>query len=208
MAKGCHRVLAVGGPYAGRVELRDWIGAEHDGLRDRFASAIVAHVPATRWRERAGAGGSSIAWLVLHTAWHEDLAVAGAVQGTEPLMGRWRDDLGLGGVAPHGGLGEAEDEAVTAAVDLEALTAYAGEVHAATADWLADVDLSDFDDVPPAGARIAEVAGVTADAVPWLHAMWTSKPVGWFVQWEAVGHRQGHLGEMVSVRSRLGLSPF
>jgi hypothetical protein len=38
--------------------------------------------------------------------------------------------------------------------------------------------------------------------------MWKDKPVGWFAQWEAIGHRLNHLGEMVSVRSRLGLSPF
>jgi hypothetical protein len=190
------------------VELRQWIGAEHDGLRERFATAIAPHVPPSRWRERAGTGGSSIAWLVLHTAWHEDLAVAAAVQGTEPRLVHWRADLGLDGEAPHAGLGEAEDEAVTAAVDLEALTAYAAAVHDATAEWLEQADLAAFDDVPPASTRIAELAGVTTDAVPWLHAMWTGKPVGWFVQWEAVGHRQGHLGEMVSVRGRLGLSPF
>jgi hypothetical protein len=62
--------------------------------------------------------------------------------------------------------------------------------------------------VPPTGTRIAELAGVTPEAVPWLHSMWTGKPNAWFLQWEAIGHRQGHLGEMVSVRSRLGLSPF
>ena len=69
------------------MDLRAWIAAEHEGLRDRFAHAVAAHVAPTHWRERAGAGGSSIAWLVLHTAWHEDLAMQSAVQGTEPLGG-------------------------------------------------------------------------------------------------------------------------
>jgi hypothetical protein len=196
------------GSYAGGVELRSWIDAEHEGLRDRFAHAVVAHVPAARWRERAGDGGSSIAWLVLHGAWHEDLAMQTAVQGTEPLLARWRADVGLDGVAPSGGLGEAEDPAVTAAVELEALPAYAEAVHNATATWLAGADLAALADVPPAGARIAELAGVDPDAVPWLHSMWAGKPISWLLQWEAIGHRQGHLGEMVSVRSRLGLSPF
>ena len=57
------------------MELRSWIDAEHEGLRDRFAHAIAAHVPPARWRDRAGDCGSSIAWLVLHGAWHEDLAM-------------------------------------------------------------------------------------------------------------------------------------
>jgi hypothetical protein len=28
------------------------------------------------------------------------------------------------------------------------------------------------------------------------------------VRWACIGHVQNHLGEMVSVRNRLGLSPF
>jgi hypothetical protein len=145
---------------------------------------------------------------VLHTAWHEDLAMQAAVQGIEPLLATWRADVGLATVAPAGGLGEAEDPAITAAADLDALAAYATAVHEATGRWLATADLASLPDVPPASPRIAALAGVTADAVPWLHSMWAGKPAGWFVQWEAIGHRQGHLGEMVSVRSRLGLSPF
>ena len=57
----------------------------------------------------------------------------------------------------------------------------------------------------PAGLT---AAGVDAAAVPWLHRMWEGRPAGWFLQWEAIGHRVNHLGEMVSVRNRLGLSPF
>jgi hypothetical protein len=189
------------------VDLRAWIIAEHDGLRDRFASAIVAHVPPGRWREQAG-GGSSIGWLVLHGAWHEDLAIMAAVQGCEPLLDAWRGDVGLAGVEPTGGLGETEDPAITAALDLDALAAYAGAVHDATAQWLAGADLAALPDVPPAGARISGLAGVTPEAVPWLHSMWAGKPTAWFVQWEAIGHRQGHLGEMTAVRARLGLSVF
>jgi hypothetical protein len=190
------------------MELREWIRGEHEGLRTRFSQSIAAHVPVARWRERAGAGGSSIAWLVLHTAWHEDLAMRAAVQGEPPLMAAWRPDLGLEKVAPTDGLGEAEQDDVTAAVNLETLGAYANAVHDGTGAWLAGAALTALDDVPPAGARIAGLADVTADAVPWLHAMWDGKPTAWFVQWEAVGHVQGHLGEMISVRSRLGLSPF
>ena len=190
------------------MELREWIKGEHDGLRTRFGQSVAAHVPVSRWRERAGAGGSSIAWLVLHTAWHEDLAMRAVVQAEAPLMTAWRPDLGLGNVAPAGGLGEAEQDDITAAVDLAALGAYANTVHDGTSAWLDGAELAALDAVPAAGARIADLADVTADAVPWLHAMWDGKPTAWFVQWEAVGHVQGHLGEMISVRSRLGLSPF
>ena len=203
LAKG-----GVPGRSLGAMELREWIKGEHEGLRTRFDQSVAAHVPVSQWRERAGSGGSSIAWLVLHTAWHEDLAIRAAVQGEAPLMTAWRPDLGLEKVAPWGGLGEAEQEDITAAVDLEALGAYTNAVHDSTGAWLDRAELTALDDVPPAGARIADLADVSVDAVPWLHAMWDGKATAWFVQWEAVGHVQGHLGEMISVRSRLGLSPF
>jgi hypothetical protein len=91
---------------------------------------------------------------------------------------------------------------------LDALTSYGAEVHDATARWLDTVDLESFEDRPPATARIGTIGAIAEDQVPWLYAMWKDKPVGWFAQWEAIGHRLNHLGEMVSVRSRLGLSPF
>jgi hypothetical protein len=190
------------------VDLRAWISTEHDGLRERFDRAVAANVPTPRWRERAGDGGSSIAWLLLHTAWHEDLAIQSAVLGAEPILAQWRAELGLAATPPSAGLEEAEAPSITASLDLEALQAYAAAVHEATDGWLAVADLSTLAEVPPTGDRITDLAGVTPIDVAWLHSMWAGKPIAWFLQWEAVGHRQGHLGEMVSVRSRLGLSPF
>jgi hypothetical protein len=190
------------------MDLRQWITDEHDSLQTRFDRAVGDNVARDRWRERAGAGGSSIAFLVLHSAWHADLAVQTAVRGEEPVLERWRSRLGLAGRPAATALAEAEDSNVTAAVDLDALVAYAADVHDTTSRWLHGVDLETFGDRPPAGTRIAGIAAVSEDDVPWLHAMWKDKPVSWFAQWEAIGHRLNHLGEMVSVRSRLGLSPF
>jgi hypothetical protein len=190
------------------VDLRSWILDDHAGLAERFEHAIADIVPTERWKERADGGGSSIAWLVLHTALHEDLAVSTASRGEPPRRAIWQADLGLGAFPAHAGLGEAEDVDVTASVDLPALAAFAAEVHRDVHDWLATVDDRSLDDVPPSGIRIEELADVRAAAVPWLHAMWHGKSVGWFVRWESIGHRQGHLGEMISIRNRLGLSPF
>ena len=190
------------------VDLRDWITSEHGATRQRFEHAIAGPVPLSHWREQAGGDGASIAWLLLHSAYHEDLAVQTVVDGRPPLLEAWRARLGLAAHAPHDGLGEHEDRSVTLAVDLDGLRAYADEVHAATAAWLGSSDLAGFDDPADGLGPLAELSGVTEDAVPWLYGLWRDKPVGWFVQWEAIGHVQGHLGEMVSVRGRLGLSPF
>jgi hypothetical protein len=190
------------------VDLRTWILADHTALADRFDRAVAAHVPLDRWREHADGGGSSIAFLVFHCAWHEDLAVTTAVRGRPPLLLTWRPPLGLIGAALHEGLGEGEPHHLTADLHLASLVDYARAVHHQTREWLAHADLVVLDQVPPAGERIDRLAGVEAGVVPWLHAQWAGKTVGWFVQWEAIGHRQGHLGEMISVRNRLGLSPF
>ena len=189
------------------MELRDWITAEHESVAGRFHDSIVASVPLERWRELADGGGSSIAFLTFHVAYHEDLAVNAVLRGGEPLLHSQRDDLGLGGLAAHVGLGETEPAELTAALDLEQLISYSAAVHTASAEWLDDLEPTALEACPEAAIGLAH-AGVDEGEVPWLHKMWSGRPASWFVQWEAIGHRVNHVGEMVSVRNRMGLSPF
>jgi len=190
------------------MDLRTWIRDEHAAVATRFEQAIVGFVSPDRWPERADGGGASIAWLLFHLSWHQDLAVNTAVRGMTPLLNHHRSALGLDGVDPWAGLGEAEQPEVTALLPLDSLRHYAAEVHTTTQAWLDVVDLAELDALPPTGERIEELAGVTESAVPWLHGMWRAKPGAFFVQWEATGHPLSHVGEMISVRGRLGLSPF
>ncbi|RPI10857.1 MAG: hypothetical protein EHM63_02550 [Actinobacteria bacterium] len=69
-------------------------------------------------------------------------------------------------------------------------------------------DVAGLDAVPDAAKGLGEIAGVDEAAVPWLYNMWNGKAASFFVSWEDIGHGLNHLGEMVSVRNRLGLSPF
>jgi hypothetical protein len=195
-------------PSVDPVDLRTWITVEHATAQDRFDQHVAARVPVERWKERVGDEGSSIAWLRFHTAWHEDLAIQSVLRGQEPLLAVWRERLGLEGIAPHEGLGEAEVPDVTARLDAEAAGAYARAVHDATTIWLGEAALSRLEDVPPASERMVDLAGVSDDAVPWLHKMWDAKPAAWLVQWEAIGHPINHIGEMVAVRNRLGYGGF
>ena len=55
-----------------------------------------------RWRDPAGVGGSSIAYLLFHVTYHADLAVGPVLAGDEPRLHEWRDRLGLGAVAIGG----------------------------------------------------------------------------------------------------------
>jgi hypothetical protein len=199
MRRGCARVFPV--------DLRAWIMADHERAFSRFDQAITPYVPTERWKERPGRGGASIAWLLFHLSYHQDLAISAAVRGEPLVLDRHRAALGLDGAPRRDGLGESEFVEVTEVLDLDRLPAYASEVSAATAAFLATADLGRFDEVPPASERL-EAAGATQADLPWLHQMWAGKPIAWLVQWEAIGHVHGHVGEMVSVRSRLGLSPF
>jgi hypothetical protein len=206
LTRGCATVPPPG--TVGPMDLRSWILAEHDALLGRFDTSIVAHVPPDRWRDGAGPGGSSIAHLMFHAAWHEDLAIGAVVAGREPLLVDRRRELGLAEIEPHRGLGETEDPQLTAALDLDALHSYATAVHAATTTWLEAADLDELEEPMEPAGQLEALAGVDETQVPWLVGMWTGRPVSWFVQWEAIGHRQNHLGEMIGLRSRLGLSPF
>ena len=190
------------------MELRRWIVDEHAAALARFEQSVVAAVPLQRWRDPGGDGGSSIAWLAFHTALHEDLAVNAVLRRDAPVLSTRREQLGIDGVPAAVGLGETEQPELTAALQLDELTGYVRAVHDRTASWLASLTPDDLDGADADGPGGLARAGVEESAVPWLHRMWAGKPTAWFVQWEAIGHRVNHLGEMVSVRNRLGLSPF
>jgi hypothetical protein len=190
------------------VQLRDWIIDEHAAVLTRFEQSVVAAVPIERWTDPAGDGGSSIAWLAFHTAFHEDLAVNAVLRGRDPVVHARRTELGLAAIPASVGLGEAEQPELTAALQLDALPRYVRAVHDGTAAWLAALTDDDLDRADVGGPAALARAGIAESDVPWLHRMWDAKPAAWFVQWEAIGHRVNHLGEMVSVRNRLGLSPF
>jgi hypothetical protein len=65
-----------------------------------------------------------------------------------------------------------------------------------------------LDTVPATSRRLEAKAGLSVTEVGWLHKMWADKPVWWLVQWPIVGHGHAHVGEAISVRNRMGLSPF
>jgi hypothetical protein len=189
------------------MDLRTWILDDHAAVAQRFATAIAAHVPQDRWCEQPGGEGASIAWLLFHVTYHEDLAVQGVLQGNPALLAGHRVALGIDGADGDVGLGEADLRAVTDVLRPAAVTTYAQAVHQATRAWLEQADLRVLDTVPDAVSAL-QAAGIPEASAPWLHRMWAGRPSAWFVRWEAIGHPQGHVGEMVAVRGRLGCSPF
>lgn len=199
------------------MELREWIANDHASVLDRFDSAVAAHVPTEFWKQRVGDRGAStnstpgpsIAWLLLHTTYHQDLAMNTAIRDRQPMFADRRAELGLGGFDPAAGLAEAEDSEVTDALRLVQLRAYVQSVNSATSDWIAELSVLALDSVPASSYRLEHRAGIPSGAaMGWLHSMWQAKAVSWLLQWECIGHGHGHVGEMVGIRNRLGFSPF
>ena len=188
------------------MDLRRWVLDDHALVLERLERQVIDHVPPKRWAEHVDGGGTSIGWGLFHAWYHQDLART-AVAGAPPIIAPWRARLGVGGLAPDVGVGESEVDGVAAALEPDALAGYVREVHAAMRSWLESAGPDDFDRVAD-GPGALGTAGVTVDAAGWLHAMWSGKPVAWFVRWEGIGHGHTHVGEMVSTRNRMGLSPF
>lgn len=185
------------------MDLHTWMTAELADVRHRLFDSVVNRIPTDRWHEHVDGGGSTITYIVLHLARHQDLAVRTAIRNQRPLFGERFAEL-----APGAGLSETEDAEVTAAVTSDALLDYVVAVFAETAAWLDHTGSLVLDTVPKTSRRLDTLAGIDTDHYGWLHRMWDDQPVHWFLRWPVLGHSHAHIGEAISVRNRMGLSPF
>lgn len=190
------------------MDLQQFLLDAHADLRSRLFGSVVNHVPVEHWHDQADGGGSSITWLLLHLARHQDLALTTVIRNKPPLFFDHRAGLGLTGAGAAAGLPEREDPAVSGAVDADPLLDYVNAVFAGTKRWLQRLSAMAMATVPDTPGRLTRHAGLDPAEVGWLYSMWTGHTVDWFVQWPIIGHGNAHVGEAISVRNRLGLSPF
>jgi hypothetical protein len=188
------------------VDLRSWIIADIDSLRDRLESGFVGLVPATRWRERIDGGGLAPVSIAWHLARHHDVAVNAVVRRAPEVLDAWRAQVGITGDTWRG-LSESEDPELVDELDPEAVGSYLLAVLEGTLAWLTGNALPDLVAVPDS-ARALKSIGTPTDRFDWLYRMWDTKPVSFFLRWEAVGHGYNHLGELTSIRNRMGLRSF
>ncbi|MES1170929.1 MAG: hypothetical protein ABUL56_01050 [Actinomycetota bacterium] len=191
-----------------RMDLHEWMVSDLASVRSKLFDSVIRLVPVARWHEQADGGGSTIAGLLLHVARHQDLAVNAVVRNHSPLFAEHAAALGLGGAQAGVALPEKEDPAVTSRVDDDALLAYVTAVFDGTAQWLGDLGTLALDIEPHTDYRLTNKAGLTEAEFPWLYNMWNGKTLAWFVQWPVIGHAHAHVGEAISIRNRMGLSPF
>jgi hypothetical protein len=188
------------------MDLGAWLFDTHRALHDRLHGSVVRHVPTERWHEQVDGGGSSIAWLLLHLARHQDLALTTVIRNHPPLSSTTHATA-LALPNASAGLTEREDPEVTSRLDPTALLAYVDDTFAATRRWMGRMSAMALDTIPDTPRRLRTKAGL-GDETAWLATMWTGRTVGWLVQWPVIGHGDAHVGEAISVRNRMGLSPF
>ena len=188
------------------MELRDWIVSDLVSLRGKLAGGVLGMIPAERLRERVDGGGIAPVYVLWHLARHQDVAVNGVLRGVDAVVDGWVDRLGIGEDLWRG-LAEGEDADLVDVLDPEAVGGYVLAVCDATAAWLDEGGMPAMDSRPGTAGPLAAI-GTSADRFDWLYSMWDGKPASWFLRWSAVGHGFNHLGELVSIRNRMGLSPF
>jgi hypothetical protein len=190
------------------MDLQQFLLDAHTDLRSRVFGSVVNHVPVDRWHDQADNGGSSLTWLLLHMARHHDLALTTVIRNKPPLFFAHRDALGLGAAGSAAGLSEHEDVTMSAVVAPDPMLDYLNDVFAASRRWLQRLSAMVLASVPDTTNRLTRKAELDPDEVGWLYSNWAGHTVDWYVQWPILGHGQAHVGEMISVRNRLGLSPF
>jgi len=188
------------------VDLRDWIIGDLRSLRAKLDGGVLGLIPPERRTERADGGGIAPVYVLWHLARHQDVAVNGVLRGAGEVVEGWTGRLGIDEDLWRG-LAEGEDADLVDVLDSESVGAYALDVCDATAGWLDQHGLPPMDHRPDTTAALRAI-GTPEDRFDWLYSMWEGKPTAWFLQWSAVGHGFNHLGELVSIRNRMGLSPF
>lgn len=177
-------------------------------VRSKLFDTVIALVPHDQWGDQADGGGATLNGLLLHLARHHDLAVNAVARDHEPLFLDHRDALGLTHSPVHVGIAEGEDREATRGVHALALVDYVAAVFDRTEAWLADLGTLVLDTVPHTDLRLTQRALLREHDLPWLYRMWEGKPLWWLLQWPVIGHGHAHVGEAVSIRNRLGFSPF
>lgn len=210
MPEGCDTVPGRGrfARYRRGVDLHAWMTADLASVRTKLFDTVTRLVPHDRWHEQADGGGATLAGLLLHIARHQDLAVNAVIRNHPPLFLAHREALGLADAPLSVGLSEAEDRAATAHVQPMPLMDYLVAVFDQTQEWLQPLGSLVLDIEPNTDHRLTHHAGLDRAELPWLYGMWEGKQLWWFVQWPVIGHGHAHAGEAISIRNRMGLSPF
>lgn len=187
--------------------VRDWVKADIASALSRLTGGVLDLIPSDRMREQVDGGGIPPIYVLWHMTRHHDVAINGVLRGVDEVVHDHTDSLGVT-TDLWRGLSEGADLDLVEVLNPEAVGRYATATLDNTLDWLdSGATLSRLEEVPEAGS-VLETLGTPRDSFGWLYNMWEGKTRQWFLSWEGHGHIVTHTGELVSIRNRMGLSPF
>ncbi len=189
------------------MDLNEWVLADLVSARQRLAGGVINLIPVDKLTGEVDGGGIPPLYVLWHLSRHHDVAINAVLRNTEQVLDNWADDVGMT-ERFYRGLSEGSDVDLVETLDPEAVCAYTLATLDATIDWLETrPDFSTLSVAAPA-TRVLQNLGTPEDEFDWLYSMWDGKPRYWFLSWEGHGHVVTHTGELVSLRNRLGFSPF
>jgi hypothetical protein len=156
-------------------------------------------VTETQVRTRPHAGVNTIAWLIWHAARVEDVGVNRFVVDRPQVLDEgWLEPLGVGRRDVGTGMPDAEVDALSARIDLDALRGY---WEALTRRTLATVETlrgEDLRTIVPAERvkRVCATEGAVAPGAEWLTEFWANRRTrGWVLAQTPLLHVYGHYFE-------------
>lgn len=192
------------------MDLRAWLADDLRTAYTRLERGVLDAIPPERRRELVDGGGIPPVYVLWHMTRHHDVAVNAVLREREEVVHSWTDRIGVSSDLWRG-LAEGADLDLVQVLDPDAVGGYAMEVLDSTIAWVEGDDgtlgLDRLDEVPQATDAL-DALGTPSDDFDWLYGMWSGKPRHWFLSWEAHAHVVTHTGELVSLRNRMGLSPF
>lgn len=193
------------------MDLRSWIVGDLQSSLQRLGGGVLGIIPPDRRRETVDGGGIPPIYVLWHMTRHHDLAINRVLRGVDEVVEQHTDSVGVDERLWRG-LSEGADLDLVQVLDPEAVGAYCVATIEETIAWVSgerpdSLDLGTLDDTPDATAALAGI-GTPEDDFDWIYSMWDGKPASWFLSWEGIGHVVTHTGELVSIRNRMGLSPF
>ncbi len=169
---------------------------------------LLSGVTEEQIRQRPHPSTNSLAWLLWHMTWAEDIGINLVIAGRGQVLDeeKWATRLGI----PHRDLGagmtDKEVEGFTERIDISALLAYRAATGRRTQELVRGLRPEVLDEVIDADlVNRVRAQGAFGPGAEWVPRRWEGKPKAFTLMHTVLAHSYLHLGEGHVIRGLLGL---
>lgn len=191
------------------MDALDFFLVRYHEFHGTFVDDLTSGLTPEQVRGRPLKGVNPIAWTIWHSARIEDVGVNAFIADRDQVLhaGGWLARLGGGRRDVGTGMSDAEVDALSAALDLDALRGYWEAVCAATRAAVDGLRGQRLDDVVPAERvrRVADDLGAVGANAGWLTEFWAKgRTRAWMLAQTPLLHPYGHWFEARVARGLWG----